>query len=321
MSSYIHFTDEQKEQARQTDLVSLLRSQGETLKRSGKEFEWRDGSQKVTVRGNLWYHQYEEIGGDAIDFVRRFYNKDYPEAMEYLLGGSGGTLIKSPPIIKEIKPFELPLKNDTMRRVYAYLVNTRGIDGNVLNAFVKVGMIYESADYHNAVFVGYDTDGVPRHAHKRGTGQTSTFKGNMDSSIPEYSFHWTGTSRYLCLFEAPIDMLSFISMNKDGWQSHSYAACCGVSDRVMWQMLKDNPNINTVCLCLDNDEAGQLANKRISEKLTKKGIQSKILVPIHKDWNEDRRAAGGNDPHYRADFFISNEDEKEGEELCQALVL
>lgn len=321
MSTYIHFTDEQKEQARQTDIVSLLRSQGETLKRSGKEFEWRDGSQKVTIRGNLWYHQYEEVGGDAIDFVRRFYNKDYPEAMEYLLGGSGGTLIKSPPIIKETKSFELPQKNDTMRRVYAYLVNTRGIDSNVLNTFVKAGMIYESADYHNAVFVGYDTDGVPRHAHKRGTGQTSTFKGNMDSSIPEYSFHWTGTSRYLCLFEAPVDMLSFISMNKDGWQSHSYAACCGVSDRVMWQMLKDNPNINTVCLCLDNDEAGQLANKRISEKLTKKGIQSKILVPIHKDWNEDRRAAGGNDPHYRADFFISNEDEKEGEEPCQALVL
>ena len=39
LSSYIHFTDEQKEQARQTDLVSLLESQGETVKRSGKEFE------------------------------------------------------------------------------------------------------------------------------------------------------------------------------------------------------------------------------------------------------------------------------------------
>lgn len=58
MSTYIHFTDEQKEQARQTDLASLLEAQGETVKRSGREFEWRDGSQKVTIRGNLWYHQY-----------------------------------------------------------------------------------------------------------------------------------------------------------------------------------------------------------------------------------------------------------------------
>lgn len=43
MSTYIHFTDAQKEQARQTDLVSLLQSLGETLKRSGKEYVWRDG--------------------------------------------------------------------------------------------------------------------------------------------------------------------------------------------------------------------------------------------------------------------------------------
>lgn len=321
MSTYIHFTDEQKAQARSVDLAELLRSQGETLKRSGKEFEWKDGSAKVTIRGNLWFHQYDRQGGDAIAFVRRFMGKSYPEAMEYLLGGSGGTLITSPPIVKEVKPFKLPPKNDTMRRVYAYLVKHRGIDSEVLNTFVKAGMIYESADYHNAVFVGYDTDGVPRHAHKRGTGQNSTFKGNIDSCIPEYSFHWNGTSDRLYLFEAPIDMLSFISMNKTEWQSHSYAACCGVADRVMWQMLEDHPNIKSVFLCMDNDDAGQKADKRISERLTQKGIQSKILVPLKKDWNDDRRAAGGNDPPLRADLFIPNEDEKEGEEPCQALAL
>lgn len=306
MSTYIHFTDEQKELARQTDIVSLLTSQGETVKRSGREFEWKDGSAKVTIRGNLWFHQYEQQGGDAIDFVRRFYNKSYPEAMEYLLGGSGGTITTSPPVVKETKPFELPPKNDTMRRVYAYLIKHRGIDSEVLNAFVKAGMIYESADYHNAVFVGYDADSVPRHAHKRGTGQASTFKGNIDSCIPEYSFHWNGKSNRLYLFEAPIDMLSFISMSKDGWQQHSYAAGCGVSDRVMWQMLKDNPNINTVCLCLDNDDAGQKAEKRISKRLSEKEISSEILVPIHKDWNED---------------LLYENEESEDEELCQALVL
>ena len=52
-TKYVHFTDEQKEQARQTDLCELLRSQGETLKRSRTEYEWKDGSQKVTIRGNL----------------------------------------------------------------------------------------------------------------------------------------------------------------------------------------------------------------------------------------------------------------------------
>lgn len=107
-TKYIHFTDEQKEQARQTDLCELLRSQGEKLKRSGSEYEWQDGSQKVTIRGNLWFHQYDQQGGDAIDFVRRFYNKDYPEAVEYLLSGCNGTLTVSPPIERTPpKPFDL----------------------------------------------------------------------------------------------------------------------------------------------------------------------------------------------------------------------
>ena len=207
--------------------------------------------------------------------------------MEYLLGGCGGTLKTSPPVVKERKPFELPPKNDNMRRAFAYLTKTRGVDKDVLQAFADRNMIYESADYHNAVFIGYDRNGIPRHAHKRGTGQTSTYRGNVDSCVPEYSFHWHGNSDKLYLFEAPIDMLSFISMHKDRWKTHSYAAACCISSRVLHQMMKDNPNIKEVYLCLDNDSAGQIGNTRISEELQKLGIPHEILVPIHKDWNED----------------------------------
>ena len=173
------------------------------------------------------------------------------------------------------------------KKEYGYLLNRRGIDREVLSAFVHKGMIYESADYHNAVFVGYDEKGIARHAHKRGTGSESTYKGNAESCDPRYSFHWTGTDNTLYLFEAPIDMLSFISLHKENWRSHSYAAACCVGDQVLFQMLKANPNIDTVCLCMDNDAAGQTANKRISDKLFIQGIKHEILVPTHKDWNED----------------------------------
>ena len=80
-TKYKHFTDEQKETARQTDLVELLQSQGETLKRAGSEYDWYNGGQKITIRGNLWYNQYEQEGGDAIDFARG------------LLGGAGGATL------------------------------------------------------------------------------------------------------------------------------------------------------------------------------------------------------------------------------------
>lgn len=287
ISTYIHFTKEQREQARQTDLANFLINQGEKVKKSGSEYEWLDGSQKVTIRGYLWYHQYEQKGGDAIDFVRRFYNKDYAEAVEMLLNGNGGQIIISLPIEKEYTPFTLPPRYDRMSRVFSYLLLTRGIDKDVLYEFVRKEMLYESADFHNAVFVGYDSSGKPRHAHKRGTVTSNPYKGNVAGSQPEYSFHFNGTSEKLFLFEAHIDMLSYISMHKENWKSHSYAASCSVSDRVLFQCLQDNPNIKNVFLCFDNDEAGQTANKRIAEKLNSMNIQNEILIPTHKDWNED----------------------------------
>ena len=165
-SKYTHYTEAQKEQARSTDIVDLLHRQGEKVKRAGSEYEWMDGYQKVTIRGNLWFHQYEQTGGNAVDFVQRFMGKSYPEAMEYLLGGTLGTLSTSPPVERKPPgPLELPKRNDNMRRAYAYLLTKRGIDKDVLNAFARKGMVYGSADYHNAVFVGFDKNGTAKHAH------------------------------------------------------------------------------------------------------------------------------------------------------------
>lgn len=47
MSSYIHFTEEEKEQARNTDLAALLKRRGEILKRAGSGYEWQSDSGKV----------------------------------------------------------------------------------------------------------------------------------------------------------------------------------------------------------------------------------------------------------------------------------
>ena len=209
------------------------------------------------------------------------------------MGKSGGVLSVLPPMQKPAPKFELPPANDNMRRVFAYLLNRRGINKDVLYAFVHKKMIYESAQYHNVVFVGFDKDGTPRHANKRGTGSTSTYKGNTVGSVPEYSFHWNGRSDRLYLFEAPIDMLSFISMNKDGWRDHSYAAACSVSDKVLFQCMTDNSNINKVSICFDSDEPGQLAAQRISAKLVMQNIDSEILVPVNKDRNEDLLSGEG----------------------------
>ena len=290
MSELYYFSPEQREIAQRTNLVELLRFQGEPLKPSGDEYEWQYWGQKVTIRRNLWYHQYEQVGGNAVDFVRKFMGKSYVDAVEYLLQYNGEPLPEHSR--QEREPFALPAANENMNRVFAYLVKQRGIDREVVYAFVHKKMIYESARHHNAVFVGYDKDGAPRHAHRRGTATESTYKCNAAGSQPEYSFHWNGTDYMLFLFEAPIDLLSYITLHPEGWRAHSYAAACSVSDRVLFQMLRDNPKIRCVYICFDSDEPGQSAAQRISDRLFIRGIKSEILVPARKDWNEDLQHRG-----------------------------
>ena len=59
MSTYIHFTEEQKQRAASVDLEEFLRCRGEKLLASGREKRLaRDHS--VTIRGNEWYDHAEE---------------------------------------------------------------------------------------------------------------------------------------------------------------------------------------------------------------------------------------------------------------------
>ncbi len=209
-------------------------------------------------------------------------------AVQYLLGKQCAVVTPSPmDKPKSPKHFELPAKHDNMRRAYAYLIHRCGINRHVLDEFAKHKMIYESAGNHNVVFVGYDANGVPRHAQKRSTAAEGTYKGNATGSMMEHSFHWHGTSPNLFLFEAPIDMLSYISMLEGDWRQHSYAAACSVTDKVLFQMMQDNPNIQTVFVCFDNDEVGQIAARKLCAKLSSMEIPASVLVPSNKDWNED----------------------------------
>ena len=82
-------------------------------------------------------------------------------------------------------------------------------------------------------------------------------------------------------------MLSYISLHKQGWEQHSYVAACGVSDLVLFQILKDYPYIETAVLCVDNDEAGQKAIRRIRPKLEGIGKKCETDLSVHKDWNMD----------------------------------
>ena len=303
MGVYVHFTDDQKYRANNVDLVDFLHRHGEKLIPSGRDKRLAS-DHSITVRGNEWYDHSAESGGYPIDFVRNFYGLTFPEAVTMLLGGEQGEVYR-PAWQKKREPkqpFALPNPHSDMRRVYAYLVKTRLIDREVVSYFAKAKLLYESCEkskdstkeYHNAVFVGYDENGVPRHAHKRGLYTEGTgFKGNVDSCDPAYSFHHIGTSNRLYVFEAPIDLLSYITLHPQDWQEHSYVSLCGVSEYAMLKMLELHPHLNHVVLCLDHDEAGIEASEKYHDLLIEKGSSCDMELSMHKDWNEDIKANYG----------------------------
>ena len=130
-----------------------------------------------------------------------------------------------------------------------------------------------------------------------------SYRGNIEGSDPWHSFHYLGGDDTLYVFEAPIDLLSYLSLFPEGWQEHNYVACCGTSSIPVLEMLRQLPQLRQVYLCLDNDAAGHAASERMAKLLEERGISAERLVPQQKDWNDDLKA--------------EQENKMERSELCQ----
>lgn len=285
MSKFIQFSPKQLIHANNTNLELFLRANCEELIKSGSEWRWKRHD-SVTLKGNRWYRHSKNQGGLAISFIQEFYNLSFPDAVTFLLDGyvtaeHDNTSIKA---AENKKLFRLPMANRNMQRVYAYLIKQRSIDRNVIHCFAHENKLFEDVQYHNAVFVGFDESGIPRHAHKRST--SSGFRGNIEGSDSRYAFCHNGPGETLYVFEAPIDMLSYITLIKDDWQQNNFITLYGVTDNPLLHFLFQNTQIKNVVLCLDNDTAGISATERISANLRGQGYCVTTDIPKMKDWNE-----------------------------------
>ena len=321
---YIPFTDEQKQLANSVDLEEFLRMRGEKLERVGREHKliYYDSSGRhdsITLRGSTWFDHKNQIGGGAIKFMQEFYDMDFQTAVQELLGRTVTPLSHSPPkaIAKEEKKeFKLPEANANMHRVYAYLIKQRFIAPDIISYFAKQHTLYEDKEHYNAVFVGVDENGVPRQASKRSTNSYgNSFRITCQGSDTRYSFAHFGESKRLYVFEAPIDMMSFLTLYPKDWQKHSCIAMNGVYENAVLAALKNHSNLSEVILCVDNDEGGIEAVDRLKDILSENGYTDvKRLAPKFKDWNEVLKAKNGVKalpavPHKRKEEYLKEVSE------------
>ena len=274
------YTQAQIDKANAVDLEKFLRAQGETLVRSGKEYRWK-AHDSLTVCGNKWFRHSQSKGGFPVDFVMEFYGKSFPEAVQMLTGEPGEA---QPEADSAPSPaFRLPLRNVTNANILNYLTQERKLSPSLVNFFIAAGDIYEDAAHHNVVFVGRDADGHPCYASSRGIREK--FRQDAAGAEKAFGFAHRGTDKQLLVFEASIDLLSFIELFPKNWQQHNYLSLGGVSGKALRQFLSERSDVERVFLCLDADKAGEDACKRLAALLPDTVSVTRIQ-PCMKDWND-----------------------------------
>lgn len=231
------FTAEEIQIAKAVDLVDLAEQIGIPLKRKGRFYQAVGMDSVMIFNRSSWCRFSQGVGGSTIDFLEYFRNMDFVEAVKYLLEFAGyirtETMQKFQPErqigkIEETKqkkdiqkePFVLPSKSETSRRLYGYLIKQRKLSKQMIDFWVKKGILYESGTYHNLVFVGKDPEGIPRFASQRGTMDKygKPFKGDVTGNDKTYGVNLVDrNSDTIYVYEAAIDAIPCLGNVNEGF--------------------------------------------------------------------------------------------------------
>ena len=231
--------------------------------------------------------------GSIIDFVMHFEDKNLKQAMETLSEYINSGAVSEHKIFNapDVKPvFKLPDKGSNNNAVINYLVNVRGIDSDIVHDCIDRGLIYQD-DKNNAVFVNYDKNGKADFACLRGT-YSKRYVRDISGSNYNSCIFINNFADTMVVTESIIDALSYMCFIKDNGKpisQYNYNALSSTTKiSAVLNNLSVNPNIHTVIVALDNDDAGRRAGERLKDIL--KSWNGKILMhypPHAKDWNDE----------------------------------
>ena len=264
---------------------------GELVKAESRgEFQLRaHDSFKINGETSFWHWKSRDIGGkSALDYLIKVEGMKFVDAV-LTLCDECPSYIPSPSQPEQKKKFALPSAAENNRRVFAYLMK-RGISRKVIEACVRAGILYESADYHNAVFMGKDEAGTARYAFLRGTyTKGKPFKAEVSGSDKRFCFCLPpkGTTKKLAIYEAAIEALAHLTLEgaADKWrlslggiyapkkEEETVRSFSFKKPPALEAFLKRHPEIEEIEICLNNDFAGRWAAEHI-----KKTYQSRYRV-------------------------------------------
>lgn len=292
------FSEEQLERARNTDLVDMLARYGYSFKKTGSYYQCREHDSLVIYpdrKGFVWNSR-DINGSTAVDWLMKVENMNFQKAVKELCGNQNLHIAQP---VGEVMPDEakelvLPKRAENKySRVCAYLIKTRCIAAEVVQAFLKSHQLYQD-NKGNCVFVGFDESKEPKFACIRGTLSDQQFRRDCKGSDKRYAFSMDGSNKQkLYIFESPIDLMSHCTMvnqhfkRSDAFMAHSRLSLSGTSDVALEHYLNTHPDIRELNFRLDNDEAGHKATEELMAKYEKKGYTVHCMFAEEKDLNED----------------------------------
>lgn len=299
-----YVTSEQIERAKQMDLLTYLQyyEPQELVRYSGNVYTTRTHD-SLKISNGKWCWWSRGIGGrSALDYLIKVQGMTLPDAVLQI---DRQAVISPPVLLRTQEPAEprkllLPEKNENNDCVITYLIG-RGIHSTLIDYCIQTGRLYESRKHHNAVFVGFDQQGIPKYATLRGT-TNKRYMGEANGSNKHFSFSIPARqeNRKLHLFESTIDLLSYGTLeliSGRDWQEENNLSLAGIykpkkiieestPPAALMQYLEDFPQIKEIALHLDNDMAGRLAAKTIKTLLSPSRTVSDAPPKRGKDMND-----------------------------------
>lgn len=270
-------TSEEIELAKSVSMSAIAQAMGYTIERKGVHRVIKEMDSLTIYNDRTWYrwsNKGNKVGGSQIDFVMEFGGFGFVESVKKILDLQGIVPSYIPEKRKdEPKEMILPKKAKSYKHAYAYLIKTRGLSAEVVNYFVKQGVMYETEEYHNIVFLGKDKNGEVKYAMKRGTMDAygKSYKGDVPGNNKNYGVNIVQKdSSVLNVFEASIDAMSYLDLT--GEYNHNILVLGMLSDHPLETFLKEHPNIKEINFCLDNDVP---AHEALYGKKDKTGLLQK----------------------------------------------
>ncbi len=293
MSPSKYVSPDELRQARQCDLLTYLQStQPQELVPLRHGVYCLRSRDSLKISNGKWFWWSRGIGGkSALDYLVECEGIPLVEAVRKINGMQGFVPALPSPPAKVPRPFMLPKKNISNDRVIEYL-QKRGIDRDVLDMCISSNILYEDVR-HNCCFVGFDAYRTPKYAMLRSSDPCSSFLLEVAGSDKRFSFSLPATeSRKLYVTESAIDALSLYVIrgcDPDNYLSLGGAVAIQKNNQLpvaLHHYLSIHPQIETVCLCLDNDAAGRLTAKAIMARLPDQYRTELLLPEKDKDYNE-----------------------------------